>query len=214
MTWKLEKTRESTEIFKGTKITMWTEGEKIKQLMIHQPKFEILIGNEISEIFEAPHLQHRQFKFNHKKRFFPATSLNRHFLHSFKIMKLTLLSITLILNDMVSFSLAKNKAPTKFRSNVTATIVDFHTNIQDFENAMANRRSRSNPKQAWNIRPTRFYAMGDVPYSLYERENLPNQLKLLDPTVDFSIHLGDMQFRYVLSMDIDCCIDHAYNSSL
>jgi hypothetical protein len=96
-----------------------------------------------------------------------------------------------ILDVMIASSSAKNASP-KFHNY---TIVDFPTNIQDFEVAMADRLPRSRQKQAWNIRPVRFYAMGDVPYSPYEIQNLPNQLSILDPTVDFTIHLGDMQFR-------------------
>ena len=62
----------------------------------------------------------------------------------------------------------------------------------EFESAMANRETAP---RSLKTRPVRFYAMGDAPYSQTEKENLPLQLALLDPTVDFTVHLGDMQDR-------------------
>lgn len=47
------------------------------------------------------------------------------------------------------------------------------------------------------VRPVRFYAMGDAPYSNTEKENFPLQIANLDPSADFAVHLGDMQDRYV-----------------
>ena len=68
-----------------------------------------------------------------------------------------------------------------------------HSGVAEFDAAIAGREVRRQLK----VRPVRFYAMGDTPYSQTEKENLPHQLALLDPTADFTIHLGDMQDRYV-----------------
>lgn len=65
--------------------------------------------------------------------------------------------------------------------------------IAEFDAAVSSREIHRQLK----VRPVRFYAMGDAPYSQTEKENLPLQLALLDPTADFTIHLGDMQGRYV-----------------
>ena len=65
-------------------------------------------------------------------------------------------------------------------------------NSSEFEAAIANRETTP---RILKTRPVRFYAMGDTPYSQTEKDNLPLQLALLDPTADFTVHLGDMQDR-------------------
>ena len=65
------------------------------------------------------------------------------------------------------------------------------SDLSEFQAAVANRQSRRNLKTT----PARFYAMGDTPYSQTEKDNLPLQLALLDPTAEFTVHLGDMQDR-------------------
>jgi hypothetical protein len=47
-----------------------------------------------------------------------------------------------------------------------------------------------------------FYAMGDSPYSLTEKDNLPLQLAKLDTSAEFIVHLGDMQDRYVCILEL------------
>lgn len=64
--------------------------------------------------------------------------------------------------------------------------------VSEFEAAMAITRPAG---RRLKVRPVRFYAMGDAPYSHTEKENLPGQIDKLDPDVDFAIHLGDMQDR-------------------
>ena len=69
---------------------------------------------------------------------------------------------------------------------------DVPGDITAFQLAVGDREHHRNLK----VRPVRFYAMADAPYSQTEMENLPLQLSLLDPTADFTIHLGDMKDRY------------------
>jgi hypothetical protein len=62
-------------------------------------------------------------------------------------------------------------------------------NLSDFQAAIAGSRSG----RRLNVRPVRFYAMADGPYSNTEKLNMPGQIENMDSTVDFAIHLGDMQ---------------------
>jgi hypothetical protein len=80
-----------------------------------------------------------------------------------------------------------------YRRHHTNTNSDNHfPTASEFESAMANRETIP---RGLKTRPVRFYAMGDTPYSQTEKDNLPLQLALLDPTVDFTVLLGDMQDR-------------------
>lgn len=67
----------------------------------------------------------------------------------------------------------------------------FPSDSAEFEAAVANTKH----SRRLNVPPVRFYAFGDAPYSNVEKENLPLQIAMLDPSADFAVHLGDMQDR-------------------
>lgn len=57
-----------------------------------------------------------------------------------------------------------------------------------------SRTNETDHRTLQAVRPVKFYAMGDTPYSSRERRNLPRQIaRLREQSADFVIHLGDMQ---------------------
>mmetsp|Transcript_25045 Transcript_25045/g.38032 ORF Transcript_25045/g.38032 Transcript_25045/m.38032 type:complete len:322 (-) Transcript_25045:377-1342(-) len=68
---------------------------------------------------------------------------------------------------------------------------------QEIPSDLSDSEAAVESNRRLNAKPVQFYAMGDAPYSYTEKKNLPVQLANLDPTVEFAVHLGDMQDRYV-----------------